>query len=325
MNQRTFFFIMLSTAFWVFSVFSSLANYPGMETEGKPRIQKMGTIDCDLVETSPVVFQNEVFRFEYVRPHYWNNSTGDSYFRFIQHSTGKATPAFAHGYHLGSAYVFNDTVYVTAVDIWDGEEIHLFSSADLKNWDHRLAFKLPGYGIFNTSMTRADDEFVLMFEIGKPPEEAGKRFTARFATSRDLKEWKILPGDRNYAKDRYTAPHCLRFLDGYFYNFYLEAHEGYETRVVRSRDLIHWEASPFNPVLKASEEDEKIVNDQLPQKLKEKIRSAENRNNSDMDFCEFNGNLIINYSWGNQRGTEFLAEARYHGTLKEFLRGWFGE
>jgi len=33
--------------------------------------------------------------------------------------------------------------------------------------------------------------------------------------------------------------------------------------------------------------------------------------------------LIINYSWGNQRGTEFLAQAFYNGTLKEFLSAWF--
>ena len=37
----------------------------------------------------------------------------------------------------------------------------------------------------------------------------------------------------------------------------------------------------------------------------------------------FNGKLIINYSWGNQHGEEFLAEAVYEGTLNEFLNGWF--
>jgi len=50
---------------------------------------------------------------------------------------------------------------------------------------------------------------------------------------------------------------------------------------------------------------------------------AEDCNNSDIDFCEFKGKLIINNSWGNQRGKEFLAEAVYQGTLKQFLKGWF--
>lgn len=296
-----------------------------VDEDGRPKIVKKGTIDVDLVETSPVVFNNKVYRYEYVREGYWNNDTGDSYFRFVDHDTGEATTSFAKGFHLGSAFVYKDTVYVTAVDIWDGERVFLFRSTDLENWDRRLAFRLPGYGIFNTSLDRAEDKFVLMFEIGKPEEEAGSRFTARFAVSDDLQQWEILSSDHNYAKDRYTAPHCLRYLDGYYYDFYLEAHEGYETRVVRSKDLINWESSPLNPVLKASRADKKIVNEDLPEELKQKIEEAENINNSDIDFCEFDGRLIINYSWGNQRGQEFLAEAYYEGTLEQFLKGWFPE
>jgi hypothetical protein len=290
---------------------------------GKPLIAKSGTIDADLVETTPVVFKNKVYRFEYIRQKYWNNPTGDSYFRFVDHETGKPTKSFAKGFHLGSAFVDDGMVYVTAVDKWDGERVYIFASDDLNHWEQWLAFELPGYGIFNTSLTRAGDHFILMFEIGKPESEAGVRFTARFATSTDLKNWKTLPSDHNYAKDRYTAPHCLRYLDGYYYNFYLEAHNGYEMRVVRSKDLIHWEPSPRNPVLKASEDDKRIANDNLTEEILQKIAGAEDINNSDIDFCEFDGKLIINYSWGNQRGKEFLAEATYKGTLEQFLKGWF--
>lgn len=289
----------------------------------KPTIEKIGTIDCDLVETTPIVFKNKLYRYEYVRIGYEHNRTGDSYSRFVDHEAGDVTPAFAQGYHLGSAFVHGDSVFVTAVDIWDGERIHIFASADLENWTSWTALELPGNGIFNTSMCKRDDDFVLMYEIGKPAEEAGKRFTARFALSKDLRHWKITPDSCNYAKDRYTAPHCLRYLNGYFYNFYLEAHEGYETRVVRSKDLIHWEVSPKNPVLKASGEDKQIANSKLTDEEKSRIGDATNLNNSDIDFCEFEGRLVINYSWGNQQGKEFLAEAVYKGTLEEFLLGWF--
>ena len=161
-----------------------------------------------------------------------------------------------------------------------------------------------------------------MFEIGKPEEEAGERFTARFASSEDLVNWKLLPKECNYSKDRYTAPHALRYLDGYFYNFYLEAFEGYEMRVVRSTDLIIWEASRYNPVLKASKEDKQIANAKLTQAQRTAIFNAENRNNSDIDFCEYKNKLIINYSWGNQRGVEFLAEAEYNGCLEDFIKGF---
>lgn len=296
---------------------------PASNTDGRPLIIKSGTIDVDLVETTPVVFQDRVYRFEYVRKGYWGNKSGDSYFRFVDHETGTPSKPFAQGFHLGSAFVHNGTIYVTAVDIWDGEQIHVFSSSDLENWDSWLAFQLPGYGIFNTSLTWAKDKFVLMFEIGKPEEKAGERFTANFATSTDMKNWEILSADYNYARDRYTAPHCLRYLDEHYYNFYLEAHNGYEMRVVRSKDLINWEPSPLNPVLSFSDDDKLIANIKLSKELKKRINKAENRNNSDIDFCEFNGKLIINYSWGNQRGEEFLAEATYAGTLKDFLFGWY--
>lgn len=286
-------------------------------------IKKLGTIDCDLVETTPIVFNNKVYRYEYVRKGYKQNTTGDSYSRFIDHESGEATPSFAKGYHLGSAFVDRDSVYVTAVDIWDGENIRMFVSADLQNWKSRSVLHLPDYGIFNTSLCKSDNSYVLMFEIGKPKEEAGQRFTARFASSEDLVNWKLMAKECNYSKDRYTAPHALRYLDGYFYNFYLEAFEGYEMRVVRSTDLIIWEASQYNPVLKASKEDKKIANPMLTEDQRAAIFNAENRNNSDIDFCEYKNKLIINYSWGNQRGVEFLAEAEYKGSLEDFLKGFF--
>jgi hypothetical protein len=294
------------------------------ETPKGPAIKKLGTIDIDLVETTPIVFKDKVYRFEYVRPHYWNNDTGDSYFRFVDHETGVYTPAFAQGYHLGSAAVVDGMVIVTGVDIWDGERIQVFVSRDLEHWEDWPALELPGYGLFNTSLCRAEGKYVLMFEVGKPEEVAGKRFTARFATSEDLRGWELTPPECTYAKDRYTAPHCLRYHEGWYYNFFLEAVNGtYAQYVVRSKDLVDWELSPVNPVLAHSDADKQIANLKLNDVQRIKIAQAENRNNSDFDYCEYNGKLIINYSWGNQRGEEFLAEAVYDGTEAEFLAALF--
>jgi len=288
-----------------------------------PHIKKLGTVDCDLVETNPIVFKDRLYRFEYVRPGYAYNDTGDSYYRFIDRETGEPTPAFGHGFHMGCAYVEGDTAYVTTVDTWDGEIIDIFASKDLETWESWNALTLPGYGMFNTSLCKTDEQYVLMFEVGKPPEIAGQRFTARFATSTDLKNWELTPPECTYSKDRYTAPHSLRYLDGYFYDFYLEAHEGYEQRVVRSRDLIDWESSPYDPVLKADDDDRQIANPRLTDAERQRIAEAVNINNSDIDFCEFEGQVFITYSWGSQKGIEHLAEAVYEGTLREFLTGWY--
>jgi hypothetical protein len=293
-----------------------------VDAAGRPLIIKRGTIDCDLVETTPVVFHKQVYRFEWVRPGYWANNLKQSYFRFVNRRTGDATPPFAMGHEFGSAFVAGKTMYVTGTSS-KRSTIQMFASKDLKTWDSWTVFQDPNFGIFNTSLCKAGREYVLMFEIDRPVDQAGVAFTARFLKSKDLHHWELTPPECNYAKDRYTAPHCLRYLDGYFYDFYLEAHDGYEMRVVRSKNLVHWEPSPLNPVLKASDEDRTVANPKLPPELCQRIAKAKNLNNSDIDFCEEGGQLLINYSWGNQQGTEFLAEATFAGTEKQFLRGWF--
>ncbi|MCL5097707.1 MAG: alpha-L-fucosidase, partial [Candidatus Omnitrophica bacterium] len=308
-----------------FAAFGVWESSGPVDEFGRPKIVKLGTIDCGLVETTPVVFKGRLYRFEYVRQNYPGNKTGDSYFHFIDHETGQATPGFAKGYHLGSAFVDGDKVCVTGTSAWGGHRIELFVSNDLEHWTESTALDLAGYEIFNTSMCKAGDRYVLMFEIGAPAAEAGVAFTARFATSTNLKDWTLTPPECVYSKDRYTAPHCLRYLDGYYYDFFLEAYQGYEMHVVRSKDLAHWESSPLNPVLSASADDRKIANPNLTDTQRELIARAINLNNSDIDFCEYKGRLVINYSWGNQQGVEFLAEATYDGTQAQFLKGWFPE
>lgn len=290
----------------------------------KPSIIKLGTIDCDMVETTPVVFKGKLYRFEYVRTRYWNNLTGVPYFRFVEWESGQSSSPFAVGYHLGNVMVEGDTLFVTATCCWGGERVDIFASNDMERWDFWNALNLPGYGIFNTSLCRAEDRYVLMYEVDRPPEAAGVKYTGLFAFSTDMRKWEPAPLECNYARDRYTAPHCLRYLDGWYYNFYLEKLSGsYEQYLVRSRDLINWEKSPFNPVLKPSIDDRKILNPNLTAEQRDKIATAVNINNSDIDMCEFRGKVIITYSWGDQHGTEFLAAAEYDGTLREFLSGWF--
>ncbi len=291
----------------------------------RPEIRKLGTLDLDMVEATPVVFKGRLYRFEYVRKDYKPNTSGDSYFRFIDVETGEPTPAFAHGYDLGCAYAEGDSMWAFGVDQWDGTKIVAFRSTDLKEWEQHPALELPGWGLFNTSVCKAGDRYIMAIEVGKPPEVVGVPFTTRFAESSDLRSWKLLPEDRVFTKERYSACPTIRSLDGLFYMTYLEAKPGprYETHIVRSRDLIRWESSPLNPILVASKDDKRIANPKLTAEQRRMVLGAVDRNNSDMDFCEFRGRTVIDYSWGNQQGTEFLAEAVYEGSLANFLRGFF--
>jgi hypothetical protein len=316
-----------NTPNWSFTRRGFLAGAvaPLFAAQQRPRIEKLGTIDLDMVETTPVVWKGRLYRSEWVRANYWANAEHKDYFRFVERETGRATPAFGHGHQFASAFVDRGTMYVTGVEKGGKPMVRMFASRDLVKWDSWTVLNMPGWGVFNTSICKARDRYMLMFEIDKPKEEAGRAFTARFATSKDLRTWELTPSECVYAKDRYTAPHCLRYLDGWYYNFYLEAHEGYEMRVVRSRNLIHWTPSPLNPVMKASDDDRKIANPKLTAAQRQRVSAAVNLNNSDIDFCEFKGRLWISYSWGNQKGVEHLAEAYYEGSEASFLKGWFPE
>ena len=291
----------------------------------KPIIKKRGTIECDLVEATPLVFNSTLYRFEYVRDKYYKpNTTGDSYFRFVDVETGKYTPGFAKGYHLGAAYVEGDTVYVYGVPLWGKPTIDVFWSKDLKTWKTQRAFTTENWGIYNTSVCKDNDRYVMAIEIGEPPEEVGKRFTIRFAESQNLLDWTRTPADNVYSKEKYTACPSIRYIDDWYYMVYLEDYGGkWNPHIVRSRDLKQWESSPLNPVIEYSDEDKKFANPKFTQEQRDRIANATNINNSDMDFCDYKGRTYIVYSWGNQHGIEHLAEAYYEGTEANLLRGFF--
>ena len=56
-----------------------------------------------------------------------------------------------------------------------------------------------------------------------------------------------------------------------------------------------------------------------------RVRRATNINASDFDFCEDGGRLRCCYSWGNQRGTEFLSLAEVPAGEREFCESFFME
>ena len=79
--------------------------------------------------------------------------------------------------------------------------------------------------------------------------------------------------------------------------------KGYESALIRSKDLRCWEESPLNPVFAACE--------------------GEGINNSDVDLCEIDGKTVFCYAIGNQLGWVDVREAVYDGTCDEFFAECF--
>ena len=294
-------------------------------------IRKKGTVDCDIVEANPVVWKGDLLRFEYIRPlkvsgrgGYYNNRTGASYFRFVNENTGEVSKPFGAGLHMGNAFVWEDRMIVTAVEDWGKSRFYQLESTDLVNWSEpRVILEDPAWQGYNTTMCRADGKFVLAFELGAPLEIVKNPFTMFFAESTDLVNWQVVP-HAVFGQEIYTGAPMLRYYDGFYYFFYLDGsyEDGFQTFVARSTDLKNWVWSEKNPVLTYDEEDRMTAVPFNPEFARH-IAEAENINASDMDMCDYRGKLEIVYSWGCQRGIEFLARAESDLTEKEFCEYFF--
>ena len=279
----------------------------GAEADGpkRPEIRKLGTLDLDMVEATPVVFKDRLYRFEYVRKDYKPNTTGDSYFRFIDVETGKADPRLRPRLRPG-------------LRLRRGRlDVGLRRGPLGRHQGRRLQVGRPGAlgDDPGPGVARLGAVQHVGLQGGRPlrhgdrgresrPRSSASRSPARFAESKDLKAWKLLPEECVFTKERYSACPSIRHLDGMFYMTYLEARPGprYETHVVRSKDLIRWESSPLNPVLVASDQDKAVANPKLTDEQRKLIAGAVDRNNSDVDFCEFRGKTIITTVGATSRG-----------------------
>ena len=298
----------------------------------RPKIRKLGTILCDMVETTPIVFNNELYRFESVRPSNTNesNNTGSSYFHFVNVRTNQTTKPLAFNYHFGCAYADGGYMYVVGTKglqepsrLQTSNILTIFRSCDLDNFEEFSEIVFPqDINTFNTGICKKDGVYTMLIEVTKPI-----MFHFRFAQSTDMKNWTLLEENCSF-HDRYTGGPAIYTIEGdpYYYVLYLEAYPGpcYMNCIARSKDLSHWEYSPINPILMFDdEEDKKIGSHFLTEHDRERIERAVNVNNSDLELCEFNGRTIMYYSWGSQTGIEFLSEAVYEGKMKDFLQGFF--
>ncbi|MBO5941027.1 MAG: hypothetical protein J6R18_07530 [Kiritimatiellae bacterium] len=297
---------------------------------GPAKLRKLGTLDVLIVEANPIVFKGKLWLMEYIRwrnpnKRYPKNHTGDSYFRFRDMDTMMTfTPAFGRGLHMGNAFVDGDKVIVTAVENWGKSRFYQMESTDLVNWtEPRVILEGPGWAGYNTSVCKADDRYIMVYELGK----IGVSFTMFFAESKDLKTWTPIEG-AEYGRNFYTGAPMVRYHDGWYYFFYLEKYfqnkeRMFRTRVVRSRDLKNWTLSPH--IVLTYDEDDRLLHpkNNFTEAERKLIRESKNINASDLDMCDYNGKLVCCYSWGNQLGTEYFALAEADVSEKEFCESFF--
>lgn len=305
------------------------------EIPPRKTLRKLGTVKISVVETTPVVWEDRLLRFEWVRTDEWGKDgrvkRKVGCYQFVDMADESELGEFAEDHAFGCCYAENGKMYVHGVrGGGGGNVIDTFVSTDLKHWEQREALTLPPHiRIYNTSVCRAEGRYIMAIEIAGDDPIVGKPFTCIFAESTDLIAWTLLDTMAySYCRDRYTACPCLRYYDGWFYIICLESapHHRWIPYIARSRDLKAYELGVINPVMWFDNDDKKVIRpERFTAAELDYIAHAVNCNNSDIDMCEYQGKTVITYSWGNQYGKEFLALAEYDGSEEEFLKSFFAD
>jgi len=119
-------------------------------------IEKLGTVQYQLVEVSPFVYQGRLLILESVRPNTPDNTRGGKHYLRIrdlhdgtrdvrspqEFQAGRVLTEFAEGFTFAVPFIRGDEVFVYAslgIKEEESDDIHVFRSADLHNWEQSVA------------------------------------------------------------------------------------------------------------------------------------------------------------------------------------------
>ncbi|MGV8139672.1 MAG: hypothetical protein AB2L20_31195 [Mangrovibacterium sp.] len=269
--------------------------------------------DREPMENTPVLFDSLLLMVANYRPSGGSPiDEKNSYLYVDDLKTGEEIVRFGPAHSFVSAFVNDHELNVFALDfsesgkVWNSSGINRFVTKDLKNW-HKEKVILPDgdENLFNTSVCKSELGYLMAYESDQPVQ-----FCFKFARSRDLSKWEKISGlTFTGVNHEYSACPVIRYFAPYYYVIYVHApvsgHNGWISYLSRSKDLVEWELSPFNPILEAEK--------------------REGKNNSDVDLLEYEGRTYLYYATGDQATWSTIRIAMYNGTMKKFFEDHFPE
>lgn len=291
-----------------------------------PKIKKLGICSPNN-EMTPFVWEGKLMRMELHDPS--DGLGGTEHYAVIRDcATGKILSRFGEEGYFHCAYVEDGTCYVSAVDRKNKDTIWMYETKDLIHWEKRVLFQRPGWNYFNTCITKGPDGYVIILEANEPAELVGEPFTLFFATSPDLVNWTFMSPEHCISRERYNGGPWLRYSEGWYYviSVTLLPCRRFTNYIFRTKDFLDWEVGFYNPILMPSEEDHILSPNahDISDKLLEWSKTNFNINNSDIDMCDWNGQVYINYLVSNQLGSGgYMCEAVAEGSVAEFLKSYF--
>ena len=305
---------------------------------GYPKIQKLGACGA-CGEMTPFVWNGRLMRMELVDPSRGLDSAQCLGAGIRDVESGEYLSYVAQDSYFHSAYLEEDTLYITGVDLNRRDTIRLYESKDLIHWTSRDLLTNPGWVYFNSQIAKGPDGYVIILESGPaaypqlsdndyPKKHVGKKgWTLFFAKSPDMVNWEFMDYEKPFSPDEHTGGPCLKYANGWFYLLADLAlpRRIFTSYILRTKDFENWYVGYYNPIIMASEDDRKIsphytdITDEEIQRLK----TAFHVNNTDLDICQWNGKTYINYLCGNQYGNYWAAEAICDMPMADFLASYF--
>lgn len=298
----------------------------GTDTPWKNPLVNWCKLESPLVEVTPFVFNGKLYLMES-----WQKQWELPYeqreqlfeqdevrIRDLAADRIVSTPLTGHG--LAMTFVWEGRAYVFAGNWgtekkWQVRDIEMVSSSDLKDWaaPRVVLHSNDGEKYFNVSVCRGAEQFVMLVESNDPRWPA---FTFKYFTSGDLLHWEPVP-EAYYGVDKYVGGPALYYVGGAYYTLYLQAlgDNHYETRVARSKDLLHWEDAPEGRPLVTFRKGTP-VHPLRPDTVRE-------QNASDAEICYFRDRTYVYYTGGDQQYCGDLQRAEFMGTPRELLESFF--
>jgi alpha-L-fucosidase len=320
---------MRSTAFLIVMIAFATTAGAAEPAAWKNPIVKKGYLNSPVCEATPFVLNGRLYRLEsWAR--YWDlpnvpppgTQFQEDSVRVWDVQTNKMLATVLTNHGFASAFVWKNRVYVFSANWGEGKpwrkatEVDMTSSDDLAHWTTPITVVRaePGESIYNVAVCRGKDRFVLLYETDDPKYVP---FTLKYLTNDDLTtpNWTRVP-DAFYGREKYVGGPALYYEGDTYYTLYLEDLGGkWETRITRSKDLVHWEDAPAGRAFVTFD----ATHDHLP------LRPPELKevNASDVELCEWKGKTFIYFTGSDQQYAADLQWAEYDGPPRQLLEHFF--
>ncbi len=296
-----------------------------------PKFENHSHVTTKANEPTPFVWKGKLYSLENFfrsydfpgKPVQYKMHEDGCYIRDVATDTRLCYPWLNH--YFSTVNVINGKLVLVGGDYgwdlpwWNIKRMQMMTSDDLTTWSRPVTILEANERehLFNNCIVFDGEKYVLLYETDDPA--LGRKFTFRFAVSKDFANWEKLPEEYVYGIGKYVGGPGLYYHDGYYYLLYLAETFGkygfWDTKIARSKNLKEWEEAPDGRSF--------VYPDTSHITNPEKAPDVHEINASDVELIEFEDKVHIWWCGGNQEGIGDLQHAVFNGTQKQLLESFF--